>query len=191
MYRENERVKESMSRIGYGEDWSLSKSFVLRSEELKSFACMGDLNTDSLPHLEYRAPRSLYNKNAGRKLRKVLYEYRAPESFPPIGVMERDKIRASKILREWGMALASRKMLAQAKGALANAVALNPLDDVSHSRLGYRPKCFVLRAAVLGSRFRPPCILLQWPHSRQSRATYSIQRRTPQPRYGLLEFCGF
>jgi spermidine synthase len=137
MYKENLNVRNSLSRIGYSQDWSLMKAFLLGEEELKHFVGTGDLNTDDLPLLEYRAPKSLYSRTAFQDNKKALFDSKSSESFPRIAVNNGDEIHAGSLLRKWGESLSKGNILANAKGALLKASALNPSDYLTHFELGY------------------------------------------------------
>ncbi|MBI4687614.1 MAG: fused MFS/spermidine synthase [Nitrospirae bacterium] len=137
IYIENTRVRNSMLRIGYSEDWSLMKAFQLEEEGLKRFAGTGDFNTDDLPLLEYNAPRALYSPTAMQDNLKALQDSKLPESFPKVMVSVGDEIQAASLLREWGKSLAAIKALPTAKGALLNSAALNPMDYQNYFLLAY------------------------------------------------------
>ena len=137
MYRENIKVQASLARIGYPEDWTFLKAFILGEEESKLFAGTGDFNTDDLPLLEYRAPKSLYSKTALQDNIKALFDTKAPESFPKIAIKKGDEIQTASLLREWGESLAKLNLISNAKGAMLNATALNPSDYKNHFLLGY------------------------------------------------------
>ncbi len=137
LYTENLNVQKSMSRIGYPEDWSLLKAFQLAAEELKRFAGTGDFNTDDLPFLEFRAPKSLYSRTVLQDNIKALLDNKSPESFPKIAVKNGAEIQTASLLREWGEALAKNNLSSNARGALLNASALNPSDYLTHVQLGY------------------------------------------------------
>jgi spermidine synthase len=132
LFKENPRVSASLARIGYPEAWSIFRAFVLTEEDAKRFAKTGELNTDNLPHLEYRAPKSLYSNTALQENVRALLETKSPESFPATAVDRKDAIEAASLLKEWGKSLAESKSTANARGAFSNAAMLNPSDDQTH-----------------------------------------------------------
>jgi len=137
LYRENPRLKESLSRIGYAEDWSFLKAFLLGDEDLKRYAGTGVFNTDALPLLEYRAPKSLYSATALPDNLKALSASRSAGSFPAINIGNDDAVQAASVLVNWSESLAQNNFLFAAQGALARASGFNPADAQIHSRLGY------------------------------------------------------
>lgn len=137
LYRENPRLKESLSRIGYSEDWSFLQAFLLGEEDFKRYAGTGALNTDALPLLEYRAPKSLYSQTALPDNLQALSDSRSAESFPAITIGNGDPVQAASVLGKWSESLAKNNRLSAALGALAHASWLNPTDALTHSRLGY------------------------------------------------------
>jgi len=131
-YKESPGVAASLARIGYAEPWSLFKAFALGEEDARRFAGTGELNTDNLPLLEFRAPRSLYSKTALPDNLRAMRESRAPDSFPAVAFGPGDEAKAAGLLTAWGKSLAERGMTANARGALSNAVALDPSDIQAH-----------------------------------------------------------
>jgi len=128
LFRENPRVRGSLSRIGYPEAPSFLRAFVLGEEETKRFAGTGDRNTDNLPHLEFRAPKSLYSATALRGNVGALLAAKSYESFPSIEAGGESAQATASILKGWGIFLAQHRSLEIAKGALAEAVKRNPSD---------------------------------------------------------------
>lgn len=132
LFEKNSKVASSLSRIGYPNAGSLFRSFLLNEEESGRFAQAGALNTDNLPLLEYRAPKSLYSSTALQENVRALQESKTPESFPALATAKGDEARAASLLKAWGKSLAENGMAANAKGALAQAAALDPSDHQIH-----------------------------------------------------------
>lgn len=128
-FETNARISASLSRIGYPETWSLFKAFLLNEADTRRFAGTGELNTDDLPHLEYRAPKSLYLSTALQENVRALLEGKSPESFPDIAVRKGEEGETASVLKTWGVSLAERKFTANARGALASAARQAPADD--------------------------------------------------------------
>lgn len=122
------RVAASLARIGYPDAGSLFRAFLLDEAAVGRFAGEGPLNTDNLPLLEFRAPRSLYSATALEDNVRALLDSKSPESFPALSTRPGDAARATALLRDWGEALARRRQIANAKGALARAAELAPAD---------------------------------------------------------------
>jgi spermidine synthase len=132
LFEKNPRVSNSLARIGYPDAGSLFKAFLLDSAESRQYAQSGALNTDNLPLLEYRAPRSLYSHTALQDNIKALLESKSPESFPATSVEGGKEIRVAGLLKDWGKTLAERRSIANAKGAYVRAAEINPADDEAH-----------------------------------------------------------
>ena len=136
-FTSNPKVQKSLARIGYPDDWSVMKAFLLGANELAGFAGTGELNTDSLPILEYRAPKSLYSRTALQDNLKAAFASKAPESFPPIAASPGSEAAAAALLTDWGRSLAGIKNLNNAKGALHHAAMLDPRSAEPLYVLGY------------------------------------------------------
>lgn len=132
LFRENPRVSASLARIGYPDAGSVLKAFVLTEEDARRFAGTGEWNTDNLPHLEFRAPKSLYSSTALQENVRALLGIRTPEPFPATAVGNTDEIEAASLLKAWGISLAENRSTANARGALSRSVLLNPSDGQAH-----------------------------------------------------------
>lgn len=128
------KVSASLARIGYTDPATLFKAFLLDDDGIRRFAGSGALNTDNLPLLEYRAPRSLYSSTALQDNVRALLASKAAESFP--AVRAGDKAQAAALLQAWGKSLAEQGLPNNAKGALARAAELDPGDYHTHFYLG-------------------------------------------------------
>lgn len=137
IFKEHPEVRDSMSRIGYTEDWTIMKAFLLGESELTRFAGNGEINTDNLPLLEYRAPKSLYLSTALNDNVIELYKNKSQESFPAVSVTAGEKVQAAGLLGRWGEALAKSNLPANAKGALLRSTELNPDNYLTYLQLGY------------------------------------------------------
>ena len=126
------RVAESLSRIGYADAGALFKAFVLGADETRHFARSGPLNTDNLPYLEFRAPKSLYSSTALQKNIKALAESRSANAFPPMAVGQGMEIESASLLKAWGKSLAERRAIANARGAFSRATEVSPADAEAH-----------------------------------------------------------
>jgi Flp pilus assembly protein TadD len=129
-------VASSLARIGYPDAGSLFKAFLLDESEAREFAQDGPLNSDNLPLLEYRAPRSLYSSTALQENARALMGSKSPESFPAMNVKAGNEGPAASLLKDWGKTLAQRRTIANAKGAFARAASIDPADDQAHFYLG-------------------------------------------------------
>ncbi len=132
LFEKNAKVASSLTRIGYPNAASVFKAFLLGEEESRQFAQTGVLNTDNLPLLEYRAPKSLYSSTALQENVQALLGNKLMESFPAVATDSGNEVRAASLLKAWGTALAQNRSIANAKGALRNAAALDPSDDQAH-----------------------------------------------------------
>ncbi len=137
IYSSRPGVRKSLGRIGYADDWSLMRTFVLDEDQVRSFAETGQINTDNLPVLEFQAPKSLYHENAIRDNLKALAAYRSAEPFPSVSAGADDVGQISFVLKEWGTALARKGSAMYARGAFAKAAALDPTDHISYVSLGF------------------------------------------------------
>jgi spermidine synthase len=128
LFARDSGVAASLARIGYPDAASLFSAFMLNADETRDYAQTGALNTDNLPLLEYRAPRSLYSPTALQENIRALQKSKSAESFPAIRIGAGEAARAAELLKDWGQTLAARRSIANAKGALARAAELNPAD---------------------------------------------------------------
>lgn len=131
-FEKNMKVSASLLRIGYPDAGSVFKAFLLGDEETRKFAQTGALNTDNLPLLEYRAPKSLYSSTALQENVHALLESKSPESFPTVIAEKGNESQAASLLKTWGKALAEGRSIANAKGALLNSSALDSSDYQTH-----------------------------------------------------------
>jgi spermidine synthase len=131
-FEKDSMVSSSLARIGYPDTGALFKAFLLGEEESRRFAQAGALNTDDLPLLEYRAPKSLYSGTALRENARALLAGKAPESFPAMTAKAGEAIPAASLLKDWGKSLAQGRAIANARGAFARAAEINPADDEAH-----------------------------------------------------------
>lgn len=134
LFRDGGRVAQSLARIGYPDAASVFRTFLLGEEELRRFAGEGPLNTDNLPLLEYRAPRSLYSSTALAENVRALLAAKAPESFPVLSQAGGEGDAA--LLKSWGLSLAERRSIANARGAFLRATEAAPGDAEAHMLLG-------------------------------------------------------
>lgn len=132
LFAKNTKVSSSLARIGYPDAGSVFKAFLLGEEESRRFAQTGVLNTDNLPLLEYRAPKSLYSSTALQENMQALLGSKLPESFPAVAAVKRNEGEAASLLKTWGKALAEGRSIANAKGALLNSITLDPSDYQTH-----------------------------------------------------------
>lgn len=132
LFEKDSKVASSLSRIGYPDAGSLFRAFLLNGEESRRFAQNGALNTDNLPLLEYRAPKSLYSSTALQDNVNALLASKAPESFPAMATEKGNEAQAASLLKAWGISLAENRMAANAKGALEQAAAIDPSDFQTH-----------------------------------------------------------
>ncbi|MDP1648127.1 MAG: fused MFS/spermidine synthase [Rubrivivax sp.] len=135
MLGEGSAVAASLARIGYADAGSLFKAFLLGEDEARQFAGSGVLNTDNLPLLEFRAPRSLYSSTALQDNVKALMASKGPESFPAVTASAGQAQEAAALLQDWADSLARNRAPANALGALARAVELLPDDGQAWLRL--------------------------------------------------------
>jgi tetratricopeptide (TPR) repeat protein len=136
LFTGNDKVSASMARIGYPDAGSLFRAFLLEGDEVTRFAGSGTLNTDNLPLLEFRAPKSLYSRTALQDNVRAMLESKSPESFPVIDAEPAERGRAAVLLGEWASSLSERRMIANAKGALVRATEVNPSDPETFVHLG-------------------------------------------------------
>ncbi|MFZ2509101.1 MAG: tetratricopeptide repeat protein, partial [Steroidobacteraceae bacterium] len=129
-------LRTSIARIGYPDAASLFKAFLLTDSEARAYARTGPLNTDNLPLLEYRAPRSLYSPGALQENIRALKASRSAESFPATRVGAGQSVRAAELLKDWGETLVARRSIASARGALQRAVELDPANGQAAFALG-------------------------------------------------------
>jgi len=130
-------VAASLARIGYPDAASLFRAFLLDDAAVRRFAGSGPLNTDNLPLLEFRAPRSLYTRNALQDNVRALLQHRPREAFPELAFTAPEHAApAAALLRQWAGQLAQRGAVANASGALARAVTLQPQDAQTQAQLG-------------------------------------------------------
>lgn len=134
LFMDGGRVVQSLARIGYPHAASVFRAFLLGEEELRRFAGEGPLNTDNLPLLEYRAPRSLYSSTALPENVRALLAAKAPESFPLVSLAGEEG--AAALLKTWGLSLAERRSIANARGAFLRATEVAPGDAEAHMLLG-------------------------------------------------------
>jgi len=132
LFEPGSKVGSSLARIGYPDAASLFNAFLLDEAGARRFAQSGDMNTDNLPLLEYRAPRSLYSSTALRDNVRALLESREPESFPDMATTKGEEIRAAALLKDWGKSLAERRAISTAKGAFLRAAEINPADGEAY-----------------------------------------------------------
>jgi spermidine synthase len=129
LFSGDSRIGASLARIGYPDAAALFKAFLLGEDELRSFAGVGAVNTDDLPLLEYRAPRSLYSRTALQDNVSALLASKSPESFPAVTHDRGDAAGAASLLKDWGRLLAERRSIPNARGALLRATETSPQDD--------------------------------------------------------------
>ena len=132
LFEKDQKVSSSLARIGYPDAGSLFRAFLLDEEETRRFAQTGALNTDNLPLLEFRAPKSLYSSTALQENVKAMLDSKTVESFPVMASEKGEEARAAALLTEWGKSLAERRLIANAKGALVRATEIHPSDPDAH-----------------------------------------------------------
>ncbi len=135
-FANNAQLRASIARIGYPDAASLFKAFLLTDGEARAYARTGALNTDNLPLLEYRAPRSLYSPGALQENISALKASKSAESFPATRVDAGHSVRAAELLRDWGQTLVARRSIASARGALQRAAELDPANEQAPFVLG-------------------------------------------------------
>ena len=132
LFEKDHKVSSSLSRIGYPDAGTLFKAFLLDEAETKHFAQTGELNTDNLPLLEFRAPKSLYSSTALQENVKAMLDSKSVESFPVMAAEKGEEARAAALLADWGKSLAERRLIANAKGALKRATEIHPANADAH-----------------------------------------------------------
>lgn len=135
-FAQDPKIATSLARIGYPDAGSFFKAFVLGEEETKRFAQSGQLNTDNLPYLEYRAPKSLYSRTALQENIKAMAESKSPESFPAMIYEFGQQGQSAALLKEWAASLAERRLIPNARGAFIRAAEVDPSDPEPHFFLG-------------------------------------------------------
>ncbi len=135
LFEKDAKVSSSLARIGYPDAGTLFKAFLMDEAETRRFARTGVLNEDNLPLLEFRAPRSLYSSTALQENVKAMLDSKSAESFPAMAAQKGQEAQAAALLTQWGQALAERRLIANAKGALMRAAEVHPGDPDAHFHL--------------------------------------------------------
>jgi len=131
-FAQDKKIAASLARIGYPDAASFFKAFVLGEEETKRFAQSGQLNTDNLPYLEYRAPKSLYSSTALQENIKAMADSKSPESFPAMAYEFGQQGESAALLKQWAASLAERRLIPNARGAFIRAAEVDPSDPEPH-----------------------------------------------------------
>ncbi len=127
------RVAADLATIKVQDSYSVLSSLLLTDEELDRFAAGAPLNTDDLPVLEFRAPRSLYANTTDDNLRALQAVSKHTEKPALKATAENHRHKAEM--------LAAAEDIDSAIDEFKNAIALDP-DDVQS----------LLSAAALYSR---------------------------------------
>ncbi|UCG62143.1 MAG: fused MFS/spermidine synthase [Candidatus Zixiibacteriota bacterium] len=135
-YQTNERAVSSLRKVGYSSAWTVFRAFALDSDKLRAFASEGEINTDDLPLLQYRAPKAMFASDYLAANLDAIRQAQGTSAFPRLGVTPNDRDTVIAYLQNWAQQLARNRFQTQAAGAAAAAIRLDDNRAESYSVMG-------------------------------------------------------